>query len=366
MISPIKSPASSGKGGNPSFAGAGEDSSVNSTSSTRMIKPSISTLIQRTRSISIDSPSPQTPQNDFLGLRFKIFENERMIRSEAAAQPPEGAHPPSPSPHHPYRRAPMTDTCNRCRRKVRTDDQPVSVANKTYHRACYSCFFCRTQLDLSVSPLQIQGNIYCQKDYDLAVRKPACTACEMPIEPHIRPIRALGRYYHPEHIRCFHCRKTIDPDMTGLVERKGKFFCRPDFNLLYLPKCQACKRAVEKEAVSSKDGKLQGKWHKHCFRCQLCHCSFPNNVFYIYENAPYCRRDYHQLNGSLCHACDEPVEGRCAETQEGWRFHPQCFTCSVCHSGIRETIYYVHEGKLMCFQDRNIRAERRHTRFSMA
>lgn len=85
----------------------------------------------------------------------------------------------------------------------------------------------------------------------------------------MRPTLALGQYYHPEHIRCFHCNKPINPEMTGIVERKGKLFCRPDFNKLYLPKCRGCGRAVEKEAVSSADGKLKGKWHKHCFRCHV-------------------------------------------------------------------------------------------------
>lgn len=57
--------------------------------------------------------------------------------------------------------------------------------------------------------------------------------------------------------------------MTGIKERKGKIYCQTDFNNLYLPKCQACHRAVEREAVLSLDGKLQGKWHKHCFKCQV-------------------------------------------------------------------------------------------------
>lgn len=171
---------------------------------------------------------------------------------------------------------------------------------------------------------------------------------QQPIAPHVRPTRALGQFYHPEHIRCHHCNKPVDPEMTGLVERKGKIFCRPDFNMLYLPKCRGCGRAVEKEAVSSADGKLKGKWHKHCFRCHVsqsfvlccprslthaynkaCDAPFPNNTFYVFDNAPYCRRDYHRMNGSLCRACDEPVEGRCAQTSEGWRYHPQCFTCYV-------------------------------------
>lgn len=52
----------------------------------------------------------------------------------------------------------------------------------------------------------------------------------------------------------------------------------------------------------------------------------------MFENAPYCKRHYHQLNNSLCRTCDDPIEGPCAQTIEGWRFHPECFRCNVCLS----------------------------------
>ncbi|KAI9490604.1 hypothetical protein BDB00DRAFT_768545, partial [Zychaea mexicana] len=232
-----------------------------------------------------------------------------------------------------------------------------------YHPQCYSCFTCRNRLDPHRPPLEYQGRVYCDIDYTMMVQqRPACAACHQPIAPHVRPTRALGRYYHPEHIRCSHCNKPVDPKMTGLVERKGKIFCRPDFNLLYLPKCRACGRAVEKEAVSAADGKLKGKWHKHCFQCHECHCAFPNNRFYVYKNAPYCRRDYHKMNNSLCKGCDDPVEGRCAQTAEGWRFHPNCFTCYMCQCLITD-VYYMSDGRIFCSKDRQHRSEKRHTYF---
>lgn len=57
--------------------------------------------------------------------------------------------------------------------------------------------------------------------------------------------------------------------MTGLVERKGKFYCQTDFNDLYLPKCTSCNRVIEKEAIRSSDDKIKGYWHKECFQCQV-------------------------------------------------------------------------------------------------
>jgi hypothetical protein len=89
------------------------------------------------------------------------------------------------------------------------------------------------------------------------------------IETFVRPTMALNQYFHPEHIRCYHCLKPVDPLTTGLQQRKGKIYCQTDYNRLFLPSCQACHRTVEREAVISKDGKLKGSWHKYCFKCQV-------------------------------------------------------------------------------------------------
>ncbi|KAI8139094.1 hypothetical protein BJV82DRAFT_628188 [Fennellomyces sp. T-0311] len=277
------------------------------------------------------------------------------LQSASRSTSSDETSPVTPHPNDFY-----SKRCARCHRDVTGG---IPVGDDIYHTQCYSCYTCRNRLDPHSPPLEYQGRLYCDIDYTMLVQKrPNCGACNRPIEPRVRPTRALGRYYHPEHIRCHHCNKPVDPEMTGLVERKGKIFCRPDFNMLYLPKCRACGRAVEKEAVSAADGKLKGKWHKHCFRCHECRCRFPNNMFYVYQNAPYCRRDYHKMNNSLCKKCDEPVEGRCAQTAEGWRFHPNCFTCHICRCLITD-VYYMSDGHVFCPQDRQHRSEKRHTYF---
>ncbi|ORE11718.1 hypothetical protein BCV72DRAFT_197149, partial [Rhizopus microsporus var. microsporus] len=110
---------------------------------------------------------------------------------------------------------------------------------------------------------------------------------EKVIPPHIPPIKALGKFYHPGHIKCYHCYDPID-ERTGWKEYQGRLYCRSDFKSLFLPKCRACNRPVEKEAVSAMDGKLKGKWHLECFGCHTCHRPFPDNTFYVFEDSPYC------------------------------------------------------------------------------
>ncbi|CAG8755654.1 8244_t:CDS:2, partial [Ambispora leptoticha] len=137
------------------------------------------------------------------------------------------------------------------------------------------------------------------------VRMNICGYCNHTIDS--SPMWALGRTWHPEHLLCAQCEKPIDPNI-GHVERNNKIYCPSDFADLFLPKCRSCGLPVEREAVSASDGKLEGKWHVNCFGCHTCHKPFPDRSFYVFENAPYCKRHYHELNNSLCRNCDEPIE----------------------------------------------------------
>ncbi|KAI8992149.1 hypothetical protein BDF20DRAFT_810889, partial [Mycotypha africana] len=173
--------------------------------------------------------------------------------------------------------------------------------------------------------------------------------CDRVIAPSITPIKALGKYYHPGHIKCYHCYLNID-ERTGWKEYQGRVYCRQDFKTLFLPKCRACQKPVEKNAVSAADGKMKGKWHLECFGCHYCRSPFPENTFYVFEELPYCKRHYHKLNGSLCKRCGDGIEGHCAFTPENWKFHPRCFTCEACHKRMDDE-YYVANGRIFCEDD---------------
>lgn len=153
-----------------------------------------------------------------------------------------------------------------------------------------------------------------------------CAYCNSPIDS--SPMWALNKAWHSYHLLCTQCHKPIDPNV-GHVEKNEKVYCPSDFANLFLPKCRRCHLPVEREAVSASDGKLEGKWHVKCFNCHTCSKPFPDKSFYVFNNAPYCKRHYHKLNNSLCRNCDDAIEGPCAQTIEGWRYHPKCFVCFV-------------------------------------
>lgn len=263
---------------------------------------------------------------------------------------------------------PKSSSCACCGEEFDYRDDVKTVGNKCYHKACFICRLCSAPFDQRRTHHEHDGKLYCERDFHVVKNRIVCASCDRAIPPTVAPIKALGKFYHPGHIKCYHCYDPID-DRTGWKEYQGRVYCRSDFKALFLPKCRACLKPVEKEAVSAMDGKLKGKWHLECFGCHTCHRPFPDNTFYVYEDSPYCKRHYHQLNNSLCRTCDEPIEGPCAQTIEGWRFHPACFGCSVCNCAITD-IYYMFERRIYCEthirqlqRQRNIRAEKRKTQF---
>lgn len=93
--------------------------------------------------------------------------------------------------------------------------------------------------------------------------------------------------------------------------------------------CRGCGEVIKGKSVSSADGRLTGRYHKQCFVCKTCREPFQTADFYVINNHPYCERHYHQLNGSLCRACDRGIEGQYLATESKQKFHPNCFTCQV-------------------------------------
>ncbi|KAK3821227.1 MAG: hypothetical protein J3Q66DRAFT_280502 [Benniella sp.] len=254
------------------------------------------------------------------------------------------------------------------------------MPNGDYHPECFKCARCRRPIESPRHGHEYEGRLLCEKDYQRYLEKDStrsdrpsrsraavCAGCDGPIQGET-PVYALGQAWHEHHLMCYHCKKPIHQS-EGHVEKNGRIYCPKDFNDLFMPKCRACGLPVEKEAVCAQDGKLQGKWHAACFGCHTCKKPFPDKSFYVFGDAPYCRRHYHKLNNSLCKSCDQPIEGPCAQTVEGWRFHPGCFSCVECKEPLTDT-YYNFENQAYCERDimviqrtRNVRAERRKTFF---
>lgn len=158
---------------------------------------------------------------------------------------------------------------------------------------------------------------------------------------------------------CVRCEKKIDDGKWVSVDGGG-VLCEKCWKNMYLPKCRRCNLPIEKQAVSSSDGQLKGKYHRECFNCFTCHKPFPDKTFYVLDGKPLCAYHYHEANDSLCAAalCGQPIEGPCAVSHAGDRYHPEHMLCEFPGSACKERLdeYWEIDGRMLC--ERHSRATR--------
>ena len=129
--------------------------------------------------------------------------------------------------------------------------------------------------------------------------------------------------------------------------------------------CRACGEAITGKSISSKDGRLTGKYHKACFVCTTCHEPFSSSTFYVLDDKPYCQLDYHRLNGSLCEECGTGIEGPYLAKDSSpaddpavyrgrghgsGKYHEGCFRCPGCHVVLQDG-YCEVDGQAYCEKD---------------
>ncbi|XP_069776123.1 thyroid receptor-interacting protein 6 isoform X2 [Narcine bancroftii] len=70
-------------------------------------------------------------------------------------------------------------------------------------------------------------------------------------------------------------------------------------------------------------------FHVECFTCMTCRCRLRGRPFYAIDKKSYCESCY--INTlEQCSVCSKPIMDRILRAM-GRAYHPQCFTCVVCH-----------------------------------
>ncbi|GBE82123.1 hypothetical protein SCP_0405030 [Sparassis crispa] len=177
---------------------------------------------------------------------------------------------------------------------------------------------------------------------------------KLPVRSHTSPTLGANRdsargKKRPQVKVCVRCEKTID-DERWIQMDGGSVLCDRCWKNMYLPKCRRCNLTIEKQAVSSSDGQLKGKYHRECFNCHTCHKTFPDKSFYVFDGKPFCAYHYHEANKSLCAAptCGQPIEGPCAVSHAGQRYHPEHLLCEYARCTERLVEYYEVDGRMLC------------------
>jgi hypothetical protein len=164
----------------------------------------------------------------------------------------------------------------------------------------------------------INGEPKTDGDQKNAARPKICEYCKEVINgPYVE---VDGKYYHPIHFLCEHCRNPIID--LKYYKKDGKYYCERCYFELFKPKCACCGKPIIKDGVIV-DGKT---YHDSCYnrfiapRCALCGeiiedtCieDFWGNKYHSYHKgkAPQCMYCGRFISENLTHGGDLQADGR--------------------------------------------------------
>jgi len=91
-------------------------------------------------------------------------------------------------------------------------------------------------------------------------------------------------------------------------------------------------------------------YHIVCFTCVECQINLQGKPFYALEGKPLCEADYLNTLEKCC-VCLKPILERILRAT-GKPYHPQCFTCVVCHKSLDGIPFTVDAtNKIHCIDD---------------
>ncbi|ODV91493.1 hypothetical protein CANCADRAFT_60 [Tortispora caseinolytica NRRL Y-17796] len=158
-----------------------------------------------------------------------------------------------------------------------------------------------------------------------------------PSPPKIRPLVAPAplalddKYLTDSILSAAYTPSSAEPSPATFPEGRPKEKSRKPPKI-----CRGCGEVIKGKSVSASNGAISGRWHRACMACQECRAPFENGVFYVFNDLPYCKRDFHILNNSACSRCAKPIEGKCLEivadnaNSARQLVHPECMRCTTC------------------------------------
>ncbi|XP_018582726.1 transforming growth factor beta-1-induced transcript 1 protein-like isoform X1 [Scleropages formosus] len=225
--------------------------------------------------------------------------------------------------------------CSACQKPV--VGQVVTALGRVWHPEHFVCTECEVELG-NRNFFEKDGRPYCEADY-FSLYSPHCAHCTKPILN--KMVTALDKNWHPECFCCVKCGGSFGEE--GFHDREGQQYCQQCFLSLFASRCQGCSQPILENYISA----LNSLWHPQCFVCRECYTPFVNGSFFEHEGQPLCEAHYHQSRGSVCHACQQPILGRCV-TAMGAKFHPHHLVCNFCLKPLSKGSFKEQENKPYC------------------
>lgn len=91
-------------------------------------------------------------------------------------------------------------------------------------------------------------------------------------------------------------------------------------------------------------------YHADCFTCRICHIPLAGLLYYNQNGRPLCDPCYKDTL-EKCGKCEAVIEKHIIRAM-GQAYHPECFTCVVCHKQIKDEQFALNDqNEVVCAED---------------
>jgi hypothetical protein len=244
-------------------------------------------------------------------------------------------------------------SCAACSQFLTTEDG-LDAVGKHWHTECFRCVACGSPFRDSPY-FEHEDQPYCKKDYLSRYGQSVCAGCMNPLVLGDKAVKVAGRVYHLDHYKCDGCGCLLQPDAPCYEREGAPFCSKCNMRLFgTCAGCGLVIATGEMGKNTPVASALGRNWHQACFTCAACSCVFPDGVYFTHADAngvlrAYCEADYLKLFAPRCAACGKGVENGLQACGVAW--HRECFRCHTCSCSFEEGAYFEVGGKPYCNKD---------------
>ncbi|KAJ3013975.1 hypothetical protein HKX48_005415 [Thoreauomyces humboldtii] len=217
--------------------------------------------------------------------------------------------------------------CSACKKNV-IGSEFMKMEGRVWHTEHFACTVCAALISDPKNADLHDGSLYCSGH-----RRKQCASCKGSIDETQNALVALGDHYHPH---CFVCRACGSSLSDGFMNFEGAALCQDDYYKQAGLMCGGC------------GGKIPGdyiqigarKYHIDCKRCDKCLHQLANKPYFILQDSVYCSAHIEEM--LTCSTCGTLVAGdvgQIVRLASGRTYHPSCFCCMDCRSGLQAGFY---------------------------
>ncbi|XP_063818745.1 zyxin isoform X2 [Pseudophryne corroboree] len=114
---------------------------------------------------------------------------------------------------------------------------------------------------------------------------------------------------------------------------------QPTVDTHTMDRCKLCGQGLSKTETVVRAG--EHLYHVHCFTCTKCDQQLQGQQYYEDQGRPLCE-DCYQDTLECCAVCEKKITERLLKAM-GKAYHPDCFTCAVCHRALQGEPFIVDQ-----------------------